>query len=74
MRVELACDIEKRLRDALRMAGRREIGGMLLAEQLAPGRFCVVDFSVDPSSGSQGTFRRDPLPRPELPARPGASE
>jgi [CysO sulfur-carrier protein]-S-L-cysteine hydrolase len=60
MRVELACDIEKRLRDALRKAGRREIGGMLLAEQLAPGRFCVVDFSVDPSSGSQGTFRRDP--------------
>lgn len=60
MRVELAGDIEKLLRDALRKAGRREIGGMLLAEQLAPSRFCIVDFSVDPSSGSHSTFRRDP--------------
>ena len=60
MRIELAGDIEKRLRAALREAGGREIGGMLLGEQLAPGRFCVVDFSLDRLSGSHTTFRRDP--------------
>src|SRR5713101_3857766 len=60
MRIELARDIDKRLRAALREAGGREIGGMLLGEQLAPGRFCVVDFSLDRLSGSHTTFRRDP--------------
>jgi proteasome lid subunit RPN8/RPN11 len=60
MRIELAADIEPRLRNALRSAGRREIGGMLFAEQLAPSRFRVVDFSVDFSFGSHTNFRRDP--------------
>lgn len=44
MRVELAPNIEMRLRNALRKAGSREIGGMLFAEQLAPARFRIVDF------------------------------
>jgi len=61
MRTELAADIEPRLREELRKAGRREIGGMLFAEQLAPGRFRVVDFSVDAFSGSHTAFRRDPV-------------
>jgi proteasome lid subunit RPN8/RPN11 len=61
MRIDLAREIETRLRDELRKAGKREIGGMLLAEQLAPGRFRIVDFSVDANSGSHATFRRDPL-------------
>ena len=60
MRIELAPDIEARLRDALHEAEKREIGGMLMAEQLAPGRFCVVDFSIDPVTGSHSEFRRDP--------------
>ncbi len=60
MRIELAPDIEARLRDALHEAEKREIGGMLMAEQLAPGRFRVVDFSVDPVTGSHSEFRRDP--------------
>jgi integrative and conjugative element protein (TIGR02256 family) len=60
MRIELAPDIEARLRRALQEAGNREIGGMLMAEQLAPGRFCVVDFSVDSITGSHSEFRRDP--------------
>ena len=47
MQIELAPDIEERLRRAVRDAGKREIGGTLMAEQLAPGRFRVVDFSVD---------------------------
>ncbi len=58
MRIELAPDIEPRLRNALHQAGSREIGGMLFAEQLAPGRFRIVDFSLDPISGSHANFLR----------------
>jgi hypothetical protein len=32
---------------------------MLLAEQLAPNKFRVIDFSIDPKSGSLTSFRRD---------------
>ena len=60
MRIDLAREIEPRLRDELRKAGKREIGGLLLGEQLSPGRFRIVDFSVDAISGSHATFRRDP--------------
>lgn len=60
MRIELAPEIDQRLRKALREAGRREIGGMLFAEQLAPARFRLMDFSMDQFSGSHTKFRRDP--------------
>ena len=60
IKVELESDIDSRLRQALRQAGRREIGGMLFAEQLAPARFRLMDFSLDLFSGSHSHFRRDP--------------
>jgi [CysO sulfur-carrier protein]-S-L-cysteine hydrolase len=60
MKIERAPEIEKRFRAALGKAGRREIGGMLMAEQLAPGHFRIVDFSLDAFSGSHTRFRRDP--------------
>jgi integrative and conjugative element protein (TIGR02256 family) len=60
VRIEIEPDIRKRLGAALRKAHRREIGGMLFAEQLAPGKFRVIDFSLDPRSGSHAAFRRDP--------------
>src|SRR5690349_16307226 len=60
MQTGLAAEIETKLRRALRSAGRSEIGGMLFAEQLEPGKFRVVDLSVDLHSGSQASFRRDP--------------
>jgi integrative and conjugative element protein (TIGR02256 family) len=60
MRIELAADIPKRFHTSLREAGEREIGGMLLAEQLKPSHFCIVDFSLDSFSGSHTSFRRDP--------------
>jgi integrative and conjugative element protein (TIGR02256 family) len=60
MRVELAPEVEARFRSALRTGGRREIGGMLFAEQLAPGHFRITDFSIDPNAGSHTAFRRDP--------------
>ncbi len=60
MQIELGHDIRTRLRKALRQAGRREIGGMIFAEQLAPAHFRVIDFSLDVHSGSHATFNRDP--------------
>lgn len=60
MQIEMAPDIEAKIRKALRSAGRCEIGGMLFAEQLALSHFRVIDFSLDIASGSHTTFRRDP--------------
>jgi [CysO sulfur-carrier protein]-S-L-cysteine hydrolase len=60
MRIELTTDIESRFQRSLRHAARREIGGMLFAEQLKPGHFRIVDFSLDSFSGSHVSFRRDP--------------
>jgi integrative and conjugative element protein (TIGR02256 family) len=60
MRIELAVNIGRRFHTSLREAREREIGGMLLAEQLKPGHFCIIDFSVDSFSGSHTGFRRDP--------------
>lgn len=44
----------------LRGSGRREIGGILLGEQLEPGRFRLVNFSVDDITGSEAHFCRSP--------------
>jgi integrative and conjugative element protein (TIGR02256 family) len=60
MKIERAPELERRFRKALRTAGRREIGGMLMAEQLAPDHFSIMDFSLDGFSGSHTRFRRDP--------------
>ncbi|MBZ5762068.1 Mov34/MPN/PAD-1 family protein [Rhizobium sp. VS19-DR104.2] len=61
MRIELGAGVEARLRRSLKEARNREIGGMLFAEQLSPGIFKIVDFSVDPNSGSNAFFERDPV-------------
>src|SRR6516164_2846562 len=60
MRIELTVDVLQKFHTSLREAGSREIGGMLLAEQLAAGDFRIIDFSLDVSSGSHTAFRRDP--------------
>jgi integrative and conjugative element protein (TIGR02256 family) len=44
----------------LRTAGDREIGGILMAEQLDAGSFRIVDFSVDRETGSAAHFVRSP--------------
>ncbi|MEZ0223182.1 MAG: Mov34/MPN/PAD-1 family protein [Alphaproteobacteria bacterium] len=49
-----------RIKAALRRAGRREIGGILMAEQTAPGEFIVSDFSIDEISGTEAHFVRSP--------------
>lgn len=60
MQIELSHNVRFRLHNALRHSGRREIGGMLFAEQIAFGHFFVVDFSIDAHSGSRAKFNRDP--------------
>lgn len=65
MLIELAPKLLPLLRRALRQAGSREIGGMLFAEQLAPGSFRIVDFSVDLYSGSHINFQRNPAAHQE---------
>src|SRR5947207_68131 len=59
MGIELTAEIESRFQRSLHQAGRQEIGGMLFAEQLKPGHFRIVDFSLDSLSGSHISFRRD---------------
>lgn len=60
MRVELPKNVAGKFRKHLRKAGRREIGGVLMAEQLAHGEFRIVDFSVDDQTGGPAHFVRSP--------------
>jgi proteasome lid subunit RPN8/RPN11 len=48
------------LRQSLRNAGDREIGGLMMGEQVAPDHFRVVELSLDPVTGSAVHFVRDP--------------
>ena len=60
MRVEITGDVRTRLRRSLRAARRREIGGVLMGEQIEPGHFRVVDLSVDGETGGNAHFVRSP--------------
>ncbi|TAU83277.1 hypothetical protein ELI40_08305 [Rhizobium leguminosarum] len=51
--------IRDRMKTTLARAGDREIGGILMARQIRPGAFEVVDFSVDETSGERTHFVRD---------------
>jgi integrative and conjugative element protein (TIGR02256 family) len=49
-----------RMSSLLKRAGKREIGGVLMAEQISEGHFRIVDFSVDDATGSVAHFVRSP--------------
>jgi integrative and conjugative element protein (TIGR02256 family) len=49
-----------RFRTHLRQGGSREIGGILMGEQVGPDHFRVVDFSVDNTTGTRAHFVRSP--------------
>lgn len=51
MRIEIADDVQSKLRSARRGSGRREIGGVLMGEQIEPGHFRIVDLSIDKETG-----------------------
>lgn len=58
VRVEFPKPQQHRMRRELSRAGPREIGGILMAEQLEPGSFRIVDFSIDSATGSAAHFVR----------------
>ena len=59
MRLQLPTDILRRMRRHLFMSGSREIGGILMGEEISDQMFQIVDFSVDTSRGTRAQFVRD---------------
>jgi len=53
--------IVQRMKVSLNRAREREIGGVLMARQIAPGKFEIVDFSVDEVTGDREHFVRNPV-------------
>jgi hypothetical protein len=49
------------LRDALRRAGTKEIGGQMYGEQLAPSDFCVTELTLQKRPGTFARFIVDLL-------------
>ena len=69
MKIQLPPVIVKRLRRELRRAGRREIGGLLMGQDVGDGNFRVVEVSVQRSGGTEACFIRNPKDhQPELDA------
>lgn len=60
MRVEISDDVKTKLRWSLRCAGCREVGGVLMGEQIEPGHFRIVDLSIDNQTGGRAHFVRSP--------------
>ena len=58
--ISLPYAIRGQLRTLLRRAGAREIGGILMGEQIAEDHFRVVEFSVDETNGNAVHFNRNP--------------
>lgn len=59
MQLMLPNDVVRTMRWHLFRAGQREIGGMVMGEDLGNQRFRVVEFSVDTSSGTKTSFHRN---------------
>lgn len=58
MQVEVTDNVREKLRKALRAAGSREIGGVLMGEQIEPGHFRIVEMSLDSQTGGKAHFVR----------------
>lgn len=59
MQLLLPSDVLRKMRGHLFRAGRREIGGMIMGEEVDDHTFKIVDFSVDATSGTNSNFFRD---------------
>jgi len=59
MELMLPSKIRSRLKRLMLFAGNREIGGILMGEEIGEERFRIVDFSVDTKTGSSAHFVRD---------------
>jgi integrative and conjugative element protein (TIGR02256 family) len=60
MRLLITSQIVKRLHREIRRAGRQEIGGLLMGEDMGDAVFRIADISVQRSGGTHATFTRDP--------------
>lgn len=58
MKLAMPRAFRTRLHEVVAKAGRREVGGVLMAEQIEPGSFRLVDFSVDSRAGGAAHFVR----------------
>lgn len=58
IRIQLPNDLAQRLGKALRKAGSREIGGILMGEHLSENRFLVRDLSIQRQGGTLASFVR----------------
>lgn len=59
MQLQLPTDVLRRMRRYLLRSGSREIGGILMGEEIGDQEFQIVDFSVDTSSGTRAQFVRN---------------
>ena len=59
MEVIVPSSVRHRMKWYLLCGGKREIGGMLMGEEVGDQRFKIVEFSVDTESGSHSQFARN---------------
>ncbi|WP_202796174.1 Mov34/MPN/PAD-1 family protein [Pusillimonas sp. T7-7] len=59
IKIRVSEKVRDRMKHALRRAGLREIGGIIMGQEIASGQFLVVDFSIDEISGERAHFVRD---------------
>ena len=59
MLLSIPRDVRSRMRRLMRRAIKREIGGILMGEEIGDQCFSIVDFSVDVEKGSKAHFVRD---------------
>lgn len=59
MQLLLPNSIRRNMKCHMILAGSREIGGMIMGEEIGDQRFRIVDFSVDTKSGTRSSFVRD---------------
>jgi len=58
MKILLPDPIQQRIIGALKKAGDREIGGILMGEHVAMDEFHIVDITIQTSHGSRASFIR----------------
>jgi [CysO sulfur-carrier protein]-S-L-cysteine hydrolase len=56
VKLQIPSDQAARLKEALSDAGRREIGGQMYGEQLAPSSFLVTDLTIQKRCGGYASF------------------
>lgn len=59
MQLLLPNNVLYKMRYHMMLAGRREIGGMIMGEEIRDQTFRIVDFSVDTKRGTRSYFVRD---------------